>query len=322
MANHTENNTKLGMFVFAGLMVLILTFYMIGKNLSMFGSNFELKARFSDSNGLLAGNNVFYSGIQAGTVKSIAILNDTTIELTLLIDVKLKPFIHKNAIVSIGTEGLMGNKIVQIFPQKGAGSNVEDGTLLSGRKTANMDDMMQTLSRTSQNIEGISKALRETVIEINESSVLELLKDKKTGPNLRSTLMNINETSIHANELSQNLNELVMQVKKGKGGAGLLLSDTGFAANLNKAVTKISSASDHANNLAAQLDQIMKGANQKNGFLGFLLKDSLFVKRLNTSMDNIEKGTDGFNQNMEALKHNFLLRGYFKKLEKKKAKNP
>ena len=39
-----------------------------------------------------------------------------------------------------------------------------------------------------------------------------------------------------------------------------------------------------------------------------------------TSLDNIQKGTDGFNQNMEALKHNFLLRGYFKKQEKQRRK--
>jgi phospholipid/cholesterol/gamma-HCH transport system substrate-binding protein len=51
-----------------------------------------------------------------------------------------------------------------------------------------------------------------------------------------------------------------------------------------------------------------------------LLKDTALVSRLNQSLDNILKGTDGFNQNMEALKHNFLLRGYFRKLEKKKNK--
>lgn len=51
-----------------------------------------------------------------------------------------------------------------------------------------------------------------------------------------------------------------------------------------------------------------------------LLKDSAMVIKLNTSFDNIQKVTDGFNQSMEALKHNFLLRGYFEKLERKKAR--
>jgi len=51
-----------------------------------------------------------------------------------------------------------------------------------------------------------------------------------------------------------------------------------------------------------------------------LLKDSGMVIRLNKSLDNIQKGTDGFNQSMEALKHNILLRGYFKKQERKEKK--
>jgi len=324
MGKHTQNNVKLGAFVMAGLIALLLTFYGIGKNKSIFNSSFKLKARFSNSNGLLQGNNVLYSGIQAGTVKTISIVNDTTIEVILLIDHKLKAFIHKNATVSIGTEGLMGNKVVQILPGKGTAIPIEDGDLLNTIRSKNMDEMLQTLSKTNENIEGISEALKQTVVEINQSAILEFIKDKQIGKSLRSTLENVNETSIQAKELSQNLNLLVKEVKKGKGAAGLLLSDTSFASNLNKAVNKMSSASNHANNLTIQLEQMSKDMSRdlqhSNGFLDFLIKDSLLIKKLNSSMDHIEKGTDGFNQNMEALKHNFLFRGYFKKLEKQQKK--
>ncbi|MFY7840922.1 MAG: hypothetical protein ACOVP7_11640 [Lacibacter sp.] len=58
-------------------------------------------------------------------------------------------------------------------------------------------------------------------------------------------------------------------------------------------------------------------ANGK-GTVHALLKDSALVQKLSNSLQNIEQGTDGFNQNMEALKNNFLLRGYFKKQERKK----
>jgi phospholipid/cholesterol/gamma-HCH transport system substrate-binding protein len=324
MGKHTENNVKLGAFVLAGLIALLLTFYGIGKNKSIFNSNFKLKARFSNSNGLLQGNNVLYSGIQAGTVKTISIVNDTTIEVILLIDHKLKPFIHKNAMVSIGTEGLMGNKVVQILPGRGIALPIEDGDLLTTIRSKNMDEMLQTLSKTNENIEGISEALKQTVVEINQSAILEFIKDKQIVKSLRSTLENVNQTSVQAKELSQNLNRVVKDVKKGKGAAGLLLNDTSFASNLSKAVRKMSSASDHANNLTIQLEQMSKNMNRdlqhSNGFLDFLIKDSLLIKKLNSSMDHIEKGTDGFNQNMEALKHNFLFRGYFKKLEKQEKK--
>ena len=103
------SNVKLGFFVIAGLLFLILLLYMIGRNESMFGDYFRLKARFHNVQGLNSGNNIRFSGIQVGTVKKVKILNDTLIEVDLLIESKMKNYIHKNAIVSITTDGLMGN---------------------------------------------------------------------------------------------------------------------------------------------------------------------------------------------------------------------
>jgi phospholipid/cholesterol/gamma-HCH transport system substrate-binding protein len=65
---------------------------------------------------------------------------------------------------------------------------------------------------------------------------------------------------------------------------------------------------------------IQNDINNGKGTVNVLLKDSMLAARLNASLDNIQQGTDGFNQNMEALKHNFLFRGYFKKLERQKEK--
>jgi phospholipid/cholesterol/gamma-HCH transport system substrate-binding protein len=63
---------------------------MIGKNRNLFGSTYELKARFGNVQGLVSGNNVRFSGIQAGTVKRVKILSDTVIEVTMVIDRKMK----------------------------------------------------------------------------------------------------------------------------------------------------------------------------------------------------------------------------------------
>ena len=68
-------------------------------------------------------------------------------------------------------------------------------------------------------------------------------------------------------------------------------------------------------------DEIRQDVKHGNGAVNMLLKDSLVVLKLNASLDNIQKGTAGFNQNMEALKHNVLLRGYFKKQDKKKQRD-
>ena len=317
MANQGENNLKLGVFVLAGLMVLILAFYMIGKNHNLFGSNFAVKSHFSNLNGLTEGSNVLFSGIQAGTVKTIKLLNDTTIEVTLLIDDKVRAYIHKNAVTAIGTEGLMGNKIVNILPSRGESPRIEEGDLLASQKNINMDEMLQTLAKTNNNIAGISEGLKSTVLRINKSALMDLLNDGGIGKSLKSSLRHINQTTANAGEMTNSLNTLVAQIKAGKGGAGILLADTGFAKNLQEAMLRIRMASENADKLVTQLNRDLTGSK---GPWNVLLKDSVTARNISLSLENIQKGTDGFNQNMEALKHNFLFRGYFKNLEKAKNK--
>lgn len=324
MISHTRNNIKLGVFVLAGLALTITGFYLIGKNRSLFGANFELKARFSNLNGLMKGNNVLYSGIQAGTVKSIRIVNDTTIQISMLIDEDLKPFIHKNALVSIGTEGLMGNKVVQITPGQGKAIAVVPGDILNARKSIIIDEMFQTLARTNENILHISEVLKVAVMQVNNSEIWKLLEDKETAVQLRSTLTNINKASIAANKIAMGINDIVDRTREGKGGAGTILTDTAFASELKNVMTKLSLSGNQAERLTGQLGNMIKTLNSDintgPGLLNSLLKDTLMMKTLHSSFINIEKGTDGFNQNMEALKHSFLLRGYFRKLEKEKKK--
>jgi phospholipid/cholesterol/gamma-HCH transport system substrate-binding protein len=116
----------------------------------------------------------------------------------------------------------------------------------------------------------------------------------------------------------------VLDVKNGKGSIGTLLKDTAFAQNLNEAIVKIKSVGVEADSLAVELNKLVEGVrtdvNTGKGPANAILKDSMMVIKLNQSLDNIQKGTDAFNQNMEALKHSFLTKGYFKKQEKEKQK--
>jgi len=325
MAKQGENNIKLGVFVLAGLIVVMVSFYMIGNNTSMFGSSFVLKARFNNLSGLMEGNNVLFSGIQAGTVKSIEIINDTTIEVSMLIDSKVKAYIHNNAEAAVGTEGLMGNKVVNIQPVKGNSPIVKNGDLLMAQKLTSMDEMLQTLSKTNNNIATISEALKTTVLRLDTSAIFNVLNDKNIGISLRSSLQNINKATGNASEMTIGLDQIVMQIKQGKGAAGVLLTDTAVAGNLKLAVIKLKSASDNANKMTMQLNSMAVNVNHElvygKGPLAALLRDSMITQRLNTSMDNVQKGTNGFNQIVEALKHNFLVRGYFRTQEKKLKKD-
>lgn len=322
MAKKITNNVKLGVFVLAGLVIMIFALYMIGKDTNMFGSNYTLKVRFENVHGLTSGNNVRYAGIQVGTVKKVMILSDTLIEVSMLIDTKMEKYIHKTDIVSMSTDGLMGNRILNITPAKDGSALAEDGDLLITKKSVSTDDMMETLDKTNRNIADVSEGLKITVSRINNSSALWKLLDETTLPdNLRASAVSIRQATARADNMVNDLHSIINDVKNGKGSLGAILTDTSIAQNLNQAMVKIQQVGDHADELANELTKLAEGLKQDinsgKGPAHAILKDSALVTKLNNSISNIEKGTAAFNQNMEALKHNFLLRGYFKKLEKK-----
>lgn len=321
MAKQIINSVKLGTFVLGGLIFLVLLLYMIGKNRNLFGDTYVLNARFENIQGLVVGNNVRFSGIEVGTVKKINILNDTVIEVTMVIERKMATVIRKNAVVSIGTEGLVGNKVVNIVPSRQPAPVAEEGDILVSKKAVDTDDMLQTLYKTNNDIAFIATELKSTIQRINNSSALwTLLNDSSIPRDLKASVANIRLATGKAGNMADSLHAIVMDVKNGKGSAGAILNDTSFAKNLNEAVLKIKAVGDEADSLANEINKVVAGikqdVNNGRGAVNALLKDSMMVIKLNTSLDNIQKGTDGFNQNMEALKHNFLFRGYFRKLEK------
>lgn len=322
MGNQKVNNIKLGAFVLSGLVLMIFAFFIIGKNNNIFGNDFKLKVRFSNLNGLTKGNNVLFSGLQAGTVKEIELINDSTIEVIMQINSKVKSFIHKNAVAAVGTEGLMGNKVVNISPVKGTSQKVEEGDLLQAKNMANMDEIIEKLAQTNNNVASISEVLKGTVLRIDSSAILKLINDESIGISLKSSLENIYKMTLNANKMTIGLNHLVNDIRKGKGTAGLLLTDTLMAGTLKDAFVQIRAASVNANSMTIQLNTMVKDLNHDltngKGTVNTLLKDSLMAKNISLTMENLQKGTDGFNQNMEALKHNFLFRGYFRKLDRQK----
>ena len=323
MAKKVVSNVKLGVFVLAGMLFLVILLYMIGKNRNLFGSNYMLKARFENIQGLVAGNNVRFSGIQAGTVKRINIINDTLIEVTMVIDKKMSKIIHKNAIASISTEGLVGNKVVNIVPSKRPAALAEEGDILVSKKAVNTDEILETLYNTNSDVAKIAAGLKTTVERINNSSGLwNLLNDESIPGNLRVSVARIRVTTGKAVKIVNDLDEIIVGVKNGEGSVGAILKDTSFAKNLNDAILKIKKVGNEADSITVEINKLVTGiqedVNNGKGTVNALLKDSMMVKKIEASLDNIQKGTDGFNQNMEALKHNFLFRGYFKKLEKQK----
>jgi len=212
---------KLGIFVAAGLVLFVAAIFYIGRQKHLFNPVFRVNSMFKNINGLEIGNNVRFSGINVGTVDNIRIINDTTVQVSLIIDKDVQKFIKTDCYVTIGSEGLIGDKIINIT--QGSGDDeVDEGQFLPSNEPIETDAILASLKVTGQNAEVVSDQLAQILYKINS----------------------------------------------GKGTFGMLINDSSMATNIN------------------------------------------------TTINNLKRSTKGLDENMEAAKHNILLRGYFKNKKK------
>ncbi|MCC7466476.1 MAG: MCE family protein [Saprospiraceae bacterium] len=325
MKRRKINAVKLGVFVIAGLTILVFALYTLGKNKTLFGSSLEVKTHFRDVNGLLLGNNVRFSGIDVGSVQGIKILNDTVVEVTMTLEKRMRKYIRTNSLVSLGTDGLIGNRVINITAIGGSAPFVQGGEMLPSREELNTEKMLQTLYGTNENVAKITEELLETIHLINTSTALSsLLNDKTIAANLSGSLHHLHETSQNASILMKDAIETLQQAREGKGTLAVLLKDTTLATEIKQVVTQIQTLETSTQRLVSDVNQMVatldKDIQQGNGTVTALMRDSLMAESLRNTIKNAEKGTAAFAQDMEALKSNVLFRRYFKKQEKKEQK--
>jgi phospholipid/cholesterol/gamma-HCH transport system substrate-binding protein len=227
METHTQKfKIRLGLFIAGGIALFVFAIFIIGKQKNLFDPVFEISATFSNISGLKVGNNIRFSGIDVGTVDDITIINDSTIKVDMLIEKHVQQFIKSDCIASIGSEGLIGDRLIVITHGSPDSPIVKEGQQLASVEPVETDAIMASLQVTAGNAEFISAQLAEIIFNINS----------------------------------------------GKGTIGRLIQDTVIAADMSEL------------------------------------------------MNNLKTSSESLDENMEAAKHNFLLKGYFKKKEAAAAK--
>lgn len=323
MKEQSSNKVKLGIFVLGATFVLILGLYFIGSKKNFFNTTITVSANFNNVEGLMTGNNVRFNGINVGTVSRVFAISDSVIKVEFTIDKDVTEFITQSATASIGTDGLLGNKLVNIFPGRQTGQRLEDGGIIKTVNPIQMNTALRTLSDTNDNLKEISENIKSISEKFNKNNTLwRLLTDTLLIENLRNTLVHIQLTSRNTAVITGDLSKMVQDVKSGKGTVGALLTDTSIYHKINQTIVNIHLFSDSLAYISGDLRHLAHKLNNNEGALGTILMDTTFVHNLNQSMVNIRKGSKGLDENMEALKHSVFLRGYFKKRkEKKEEKN-
>lgn len=317
MTREMTRNMRLGAFVITGTVLLIAALYMIGNQQNLFGSTFRISAGFYNVNGLMEGNNVRFAGIDVGTVEKIEIINDTSVNVTMIIENRVKKFIRKNAIASVGTDGLMGNRLVNINSQEIPGGQIQEGDTLHSLRPIEMDEAMRTLHTTNHNLKVITDNLRNITQRISSrNSLWNLLMDTAVAENVKASVVHIKMVSGQSAVITGNLRDIIEDVKKGKGNLGALIADTSISSRITQAVVRFERISDTAALISGNVSRIIHKIESGQGSVGILLNDTSFVHNLNLSMDNIREGSASLNENLEALKYSWPFKKYFRKKKK------
>ena len=187
---------KTGAFVILCVLLLLSIIFLIGRQKNMFGETFPVYANFKNISGLKEGNYVRYAGIDAGTVDNINIVNDTTVVVMMLLKKNVKPFIKEDGTASIGSDGLMGDKLVVISPGSATAPLVKNGGTIKGANPVDVDRIINNLSKISDHAEELTSSLASVMTKINkgEGSFGRLINDDKLVKNMEGTLNSARET--------------------------------------------------------------------------------------------------------------------------------
>ena len=219
---------RLGIFIFGTLSILAAGIFLIGNKGFLFTSTYRLQASFKNVAGLNNGAEVRVGGIHKGTVRKIELPRQSNGEMTVVMDMEssTRNVIKKDSIAAIQTEGLLGNKYVEISFGSENAAKVMNGETIGSAVPQDISDVL-----------------------------------KKTSEILDTT----------------------------KQAMGSMQEST---ENLKAISSKI---------------------NQGEGTLGALVNDRKMYDQLNAATAEAKQGAAAFQDNMEAMKHNWLLRGFFNK---------
>ena len=319
MEKTNSEKLRLGIFMLVGSILFIAIVYIIGSKQQLFGNTEKIQAVFYNVNGLQIGNNVRYSGINVGTVREISMLNDTAILIEMAINRKSFQFIKKNANISIGTDGLVGNMVVNIEPNKGESEPILPGDVLIGTKKVQADDMINTLSTTNTNAALLTSDLLKITNEImnGQGTIGLLLNDKEVASDLKESILELKFTSQAARKSIQSLESLIHSLDKKDNVVGLM-KDTAVARHIINIVVTLEKSTKKMDTVVHNLNLAVLNAKDGKGAINYLSNDPNLVKKIDTTMTNINESSKLLNENLEALKHNFLFKAYFKKRGKLK----
>lgn len=315
--NETSNKRPIwvGLFVLLGIVFLLAGILMIGNLHATFKKKMKVVAFFDDVSGLQTGNNVWFSGVKIGTVGKLRFYNESQVEVSINLEVKAQEYIRRDAKIKIGSDGLIGNKILIIYDGTSKSEQIEPGDTLQVEKTFSQEDMIETLQENNVNLLSVTTDLKTMSHKLlaGEGTLGKLMSDNKVYDNMESATASLRIASASAAQLVQSLNEFSAGLSAKGTLANELVTDTVMFSSLKASAQQFRQMADTANSI---LNSLQAAERDPNTPVGALLHDKETGAYLKETIKNIESSSKKLDETLEAAQHSFLLRGFFRKKEK------
>ncbi len=193
----TKFKVRLGLFVASGIVIFAIAIFLIGRQKNLFNPVFSLSTTFYNVSGLQIGNNIRFSGINVGTVDNIRIINDSTVIVNMIVQKEIQPFIKTDCMATIGSEGIIGARVLIITQGSAETKSVKSGQFLTSIEPVETDAIISSLNITAQNAEVISGQLIEILYDINQGNgtLGMLIQDSTMAESLNKTMNNLQKSS-------------------------------------------------------------------------------------------------------------------------------
>ncbi len=314
-----------GLFILAGFAILIVTIFTIGGQKNSFAQSYTIRAVFLNAGGLIKGANVWLYGVKVGTVKSIGFYGTGQVEVIMSVENEAQPHIRKNTIAKVGSDGLIGNKIVIIYGGDPSSPQAETNDVLHTEAILSTDDMLATLQQNNKNLLEITKDFKSIGKKLDSGTGIlpTLLNDTRIAQkftssvnNLETTLSNFKTVSVNSKEILSNFKNLSANINKPGNSINELATDTLLYRQIRGSLTQLENAAAAVSKFSTNLRIASERLSQKENIAGVVLNDTLAASSVKTTLHNLETSSQKLDEDLEALQHNFFLRGFFRKKEK------
>ena len=333
----------IGLFLIVGFVLFAAILFLIGNRYDIFGKHVDFYAEFSDISGLPRGAQVRVAGIEAGEVKSIEIPASPASKFRLKLQVRTnaRGIIRTDSLVSIRTEGIVGDKFVFIRQGTSTAAEAPNGATLPSKEPFDLGAVLEKGSTLLDKSSTLLDNLQGSVTDLHGRLDIALETVTKTVNHVDGLVEvaqpDIKKMLSNASQITDTINAIVADLNAGKGPAGLLLKDEttrkqlqATLSNAQQATSNLSEASARADRILADvqsrdlaskaqaiLENVQSMSQQLNQTIqGALGPDNMGedgATNIRETLSNLNRGTANLAEDTEALKHEFFFRGFFKK---------